>query len=71
MDEVTEARITTPAQGVIVDRYYKAIKVLRRLENLKEAVEDTHPDKTIIRCELTAGDIRAILSVLYPNGVSP
>lgn len=68
MSDVTEARITTPSQGVIIDRYYKAIVAMRRFEKLSEAVEPEYSDDVIIRCELTAGDIRAIMACLYPNG---
>ncbi len=67
MSDVTEARIITPRQGVIIDRYYKAIKTLRRLEGLSKAVEASYADDVIIRCEITAGDIRAIMACIYPN----
>jgi hypothetical protein len=56
-----------PAPSVIIERYYKAIKTLRRLERLSDAVEVNYSDDTIIRCELTAGDIRAIMSCLTPT----
>lgn len=68
--ELAEARITTPSQGVIIDRYYKALVAMRRLEKLNEAVDPGHSDDVIIRCELTAGDIRAVMACLYPNGQS-
>lgn len=48
----------------IFDRYLEALKAIRRLEKLGEAVLPGHTDDVIIRCELTAGDIRALLKCL-------
>lgn len=54
--------VVTPS--VIIDRYYKCLKAIRRFEALKDAVNPNYADDVIICCEVTAGDIRSILECL-------
>lgn len=41
-----------------------AVTALQRFEPLKEAWDPSYPDDVIIRCEVTAGDIRAMVAAL-------
>jgi hypothetical protein len=55
----------------IYDRYYDCLKAIRRFEGLSDAVDPKYQDDVIIRCEVTAGDIRELMKCLESSPELP